>query len=280
MKEHLAQLVRAAPTPAQGRNITREYLQARILAALQRAGAMIPLAFHGGTALRFLYNSQRYSEDLDFALERAQTAYDFRAYLRAVRSALAAESYAVELKVSDHKVVHSAFVRFGGLLHELGLSPFRDEVLAVKIEVDTNPPAGAALTSSVIRRYVPLQLQHHNRASLFAGKLHAILQRPYTKGRDLYDLLWYLSDPGWPGPNLELLNNALRQTNWPGPGLTEETWREAVGQRLRTLAWDQLVADVQPFLEPGADARLLTLENIMQVLMRDRNSRLGDRQYF
>ena len=79
MKEHLAQLVRAAPTPAQARNITREYLQARILAALQRAGAMIPLAFHGGTALRFLYNSQRYSEDLDFALERAQTAYDFRA---------------------------------------------------------------------------------------------------------------------------------------------------------------------------------------------------------
>ena len=31
---------------------------------------MIPLAFHGGTALRFLYTSQRYSEDLDFALER------------------------------------------------------------------------------------------------------------------------------------------------------------------------------------------------------------------
>lgn len=272
MKEHLAQLVRAAPTPAQGRNTAREYLQARILAALQRAGAMIPLAFHGGTALRFLYNSQRYSEDLDFALERAQAGYDFRAYLRAVRSALTAESYAVELKVSDNKVVHSAFVRFVGLLHELGLSPFRDEVLAVKIEVDTNPPAGAALTTSVIRRYVPLQLQHHDRASLFAGKLHAILQRPYTKGRDLYDLLWYLSDPDWPGPNLALLNNALHQTSWPGPDLTAETWREAVGERLRTLAWDQLAADVQPFLEPGADARLLTLENVMQVVMRDRDS--------
>ena len=72
MKEYLAQLVRSSPTPAHGRNATREYLQARILAALQRAGAMIPLAFHGGTALRFLYNSQRYSEDLDFALERVE----------------------------------------------------------------------------------------------------------------------------------------------------------------------------------------------------------------
>jgi hypothetical protein len=53
MKEHLAELVRQTATPAQSRNLAREYLQARILAALQRAGAMIPLAFHGGTACVF-----------------------------------------------------------------------------------------------------------------------------------------------------------------------------------------------------------------------------------
>jgi len=266
VKEYLAQLVRASPTPAHGRNATREYLQARILAALQRAGAMIPLAFHGGTALRFLYSSQRYSEDLDFALERVKDQYDFRAYLKAIRSVLTAEGYAVELKVSDQKVVHSAFVRFSGLLNELGLSPFRDEVLAVKIEVGTNPPAGAGLATTVIRRHVPLQLQHHDRASLLAGKLHAILQRPYTKGRDIYDLLWYLSDPGWPDPNLALLNNTLRQTGWPGPELTEDTWRNAVKARLQALAWDQVAADVRPFLEPGADVELLTLENVLRVI--------------
>jgi len=78
MKEHLAELVRARPTPTHGRNVAREYLQARILGALQRAGAMIPLAFHGGTTLRFLYTSDRYSEDLDFALERNRSRYDFR----------------------------------------------------------------------------------------------------------------------------------------------------------------------------------------------------------
>lgn len=55
MKARLVELVRAAPTPAHGRSVAREYLQARILGAMQRAGAMIPLAFHGGTALRFLY---------------------------------------------------------------------------------------------------------------------------------------------------------------------------------------------------------------------------------
>ncbi len=72
MKDYLADLARMAQTPVQARNTVREYLQARILGGLQRAGAMIPLAFHGGTALRFLYASARYSEDLDFALERAR----------------------------------------------------------------------------------------------------------------------------------------------------------------------------------------------------------------
>jgi hypothetical protein len=105
---------------------------------------------------------------------------------------------------------------------------------------------------------------------LLAGKLHAILQRPYLKGRDLFDLLWYLSDPDWPAPNLVLLNNALRQTGWPGPALTEDTWRGTVRERLRTVTWEQAVADVRPFLEPRADASILTVENMARVLEQGR----------
>lgn len=266
MKEYLADLVRQSTNQAQGRNLAREYLQARILAALQRAGAMIPLAFHGGTALRFLYAHGRYSEDLDFALEGDRSNYDFRAYLQSIRSDLAPEGYAVELKVNDQKTVHSAFVRFPGLLYELGLFGQQSEVLAVKLEVDTNPPAGAGLDTTVVRRFVVLQLQHHDKASLLAGKLHAILQRPYTKGRDIYDLLWYISDPTWPQPNLVLLNNALAQTSWTGGMLTELNWREAVRDRLRLLDWEGLLADVRPFVEPGFDLGLLCLTNLERVL--------------
>ncbi len=274
MKEYLSELVRSSFTPIQARNVTREYLQARILGSLQRAGAMIPLAFHGGTALRFLFASARYSEDLDFALEQARTLassvepsqYDFRAYLRAIQAEFAAESYVVQIKVSDQRNAQSALVRFPGLLYELGLSPHRYEMLSVKIEVDVNPPAGAVLTTSVVRRHVMLQLQHYDRASLLSGKLHAILQRPYVKGRDFYDLLWYLSDPNWPAPNLILLNNALQKTDWTGGLLDEGNWREAVRSRLQTIAWERVVSDVRPFLEPSADPALLTFENMMRVL--------------
>jgi len=266
MKGYIAELVEAAPSPIQARNDVREYLQARILGVLQRRGAMIPLAFQGGTALRFLFATARYSEDLDFTLERKPGDYDFRAYLRAIQSEFSSEGYEVQVKVSDKRTVHNAFVRFPGLPFELGLSTNRRQAISVKLEVDTRPPAGAVLATTVVRRYLLLQLQHYDRSSLLAGKLHAVLQRPYLKGRDIYDLIWYLSDPEWPPPNLELLNNALRQTGWEGRPLNSSNWRKAVREKVRDVAWDSVENDISPFLGQGADPSILTRDNLMRLL--------------
>jgi predicted nucleotidyltransferase component of viral defense system len=266
VKEDLRRLAQESRGAVEGRNLIREYLQARILASLQRSGAMISLAFQGGTALRFLYSLRRFSEDLDFALERPDRGYDFRSYLENIRTDLTREAYEVNFKVNDRRVVHSAFVSFPGLLFELGLSPHRNETLSIKVEVDTNPPAGAVLETTLVRRHFTLQLQHHDRSSLLAGKLHAILQRPFPKGRDLYDLIWYLSDPAWPGPNLTLLNNALRQTGWAEPSLAQKTWRGAVQERVHGFDWDRIVADVRPFLELSTEVDLVTKQNVLKLL--------------
>jgi hypothetical protein len=157
-------------------------------------------------------------------------------------------------------------VRFPGLPYNLGLSPHHDEILAVKVEVDTNPPPGAGLATSLVRRHVLLNLHHHDQASLLAGKLHAILQRPYLKGRDLYDLTWYLSDKDWPAPNLVWLNHALAQTNWSDPTLTADNWRGIVSARLKSIAWEQALDDVRPFLSATEDLALLTRENVLRLL--------------
>lgn len=265
MKEHLRQLVRGHE-PLRGRNVAREYLQARILGALQRAGAMTTLGFHGGTCLRFLFSLPRYSEDLDFALEREPSTYYLRGYLRAIRAELSAESYRIDLRIREHRTVHSAFVRFPGILHDIGLSSHPAAGLAVKIEVDTRPPAGATTDTSLVRRHETLRLFHHDRASLLAGKLHAVLRRPYTKGRDLYDLIWYLSDPEWPPPNLALLNAALRQTNWPGAEMTPRTWQPVLAERLEALDWHRAATDVRPFLERQTDVDLVNKANAIRLL--------------
>jgi hypothetical protein len=266
MKAYIEQLIRDAADPIQGRNLVREYLQARILEGLQHAGAMIHLAFQDGTALRFLYAIPRYSEDLDFALENPGAGYDFRAYLRAIQVEFEKEGYHIGIKLNGRKTVNFAFLRFYTLLYEFGLSPQRDDVLAVKIEVDTNPPAGAGLQTTLIRRHVTLRLQHHDRASLLAGKLHALFQRRYVKGRDLYDLLWYLSDPSWPDPNLPLLQNALQQTGWDGPIPNESNWRDILCQRLGAINWKKSASDVRPFLERSNEVALLTQENFKKLL--------------
>jgi hypothetical protein len=271
MKDYLATLVRESRNPTQSRNIVREYLQARILGILQRRGAMVPLAFQGGTALRFLFSIPRFSEDLDFSLERPDANYNFWDYLRAVEKMFLAEGYNLNLKISDLKIVHSAFIRFYGLLYELNLSMQPGEALSVKIEIDTRPPIGAGLTTTLIRRYETLHLQHHDRASLLAGKMHAILQRSFVKGRDLYDIIWYLSDPNWPSPNLRMLNNALQQTKWDGPELNEQNWRTMLWERLKGIKWDRVQSDVQPFLEHQHELSLLTKENLSQLLMHNPN---------
>jgi hypothetical protein len=266
MKERLRELVRGVPGP-RARNLAREFLQAQVLAALQRSGAMVPLAFQGGTALRFLYSLPRYSEDLDFTLERPGPAYELQRLVDAVRAGLRREAYAVELRrVSDRRAVHSAFVTFPGLLHDLGLSGQREEALAVKLEIDTRPPGGAALQTTVVRRHGLLRLQHHDRSSLLAGKLHAVLQRRYAKGRDFYDLIWYLSDRSWPAPNLRLLNNALAQTGWTRGPLDEGTWVEAVRRRLEALDWRTLADDVRPLLERAEDRAFVARDTLMALL--------------
>lgn len=186
--------------------------------------------------------------------------------MQAIQDEFKKEGYQVGVKLNDKKTVNSAFMRFSVLLYEFGLSAHRDEVLAVKIEVDTNPPAGAGLDVTLIRRHVTLRLQHHDRATLLAGKLHALLQRPYVKGRDLFDLMWYLSDPDWPIPNLTFLRNALQQTGWDGPFPKEENWRIILRQRLERIDWKKSIADVKPFLERADELELLTSDSIERLL--------------
>jgi len=104
------------------------------------------------------------------------------------------------------------------------------------------------------------------RQSLLAGKLHAILTLRYTKGRDVYDLLWYLADPTWPEPNLIFLNNALRQTHWTGPEVTKGNWAYLLVDRLDTVDWSKVVDDVRPFIERESDLVLLTKENVVKLI--------------
>ena len=264
MKEEALALLRGVSDPGQALNRLREYLQAFVLRSLHESEAMRPLAFVGGTALRFLHNLPRFSEDLDFSLVSAD-GYEGKAWMSKVKRDLTLAGFSPEVTWNDRKVVHTGWVRVAGILHEAGLSAMPAEKLAIKLEIDTRPPAGARCERRVVTRHVTFLLQHYELPSLLAGKLHAAIARKYAKGRDWYDLMWYLSQRPPVAPNLLLLQNALDQTQRAGSH-DANAWRELVKERLDALNVQAVCDDVSPFLERPQDAALLTRANLEGLL--------------
>ena len=268
MKDALSAALAASPGIA-SRHVVREFLQVRLLEGFQDAGATASLAFHGGTALRLLFLTPRFSEDLDFALVPSTDGFDFPALGRSLVNDLEKEGYDVEIAIKTTTVVQKAFVKFRGLLYEMGVSPLGDETMMVKVEVDTDPPAGSVLlTSRVPRSFgASVRVLHHDQASLLAGKTAAVLTREWVKGRDVFDLVWYVSNPAWPAPNLTMLNAAVVQSGWSGPLITAENWRRLAWERLsRDADWAAVKTDVERFVLKTTDVESVTADAVRQAL--------------
>lgn len=266
MKDYVLQLAASRAGYNAKLNSLREYLQACILKILQGEDLLQSAAFMGGTALRFLYGLPRFSEDLDFSLERKKT-YSFAKILEKVKRELTLSGYEVSVGYHEEKTVQKASVKFEGLMYEAGLSPQRGQKFSVKIEIDTHPPRGAGLKTEIVNKYFPIAFLCHDLASLFAGKLTALLARRYSKGRDFFDLGWYLSR--WRGlaPNFTLLQNALRQAGWEaGPLPMESAWRPLIYEVVERTDWKKVKADVENFLENPSDLNVFTKENVLELV--------------
>lgn len=253
--------------PSKQLGMLREFLQCVMLRALHEHHHTNRLAFVGGTALRLIFNLPRFSEDLDFSLVDKKN-YDFKTILSNMKHAFAKSKLDVEVKFKEKKTVQSGWFSFPRLLHEMNLSRDPRRKLSIKIEVDSNPPRGAHIGRRVINRHFPLALVHYDLPSLFAGKLHAILTRAYIKGRDYYDLVWYLTRHNDVVPNLEMLNTALKQTGWQRMCITEATWHMEIKKCIERADWEAIVADVSPFLEDERDIDAMKLEYVLPLLER------------
>src|SRR3989338_5407518 len=264
MKDRALALALSAPLK-QRKNILREYLQAHILYSIQQAGAFSHIAFQGGTALRFLYSTRRFSEDLDCALENKE-GFDFEKMKNKILKDLQNSGFSAVVIEKKEKIVKVLSVRISELLFESGVSERKNENLNVSVDIDRRPPRGAHFTTTVVTRHFTLSLRHYDMASLMARKLHAVFTRPFVKGRDLYDLLWYLSKPEKTIPNIPFLNNAIEQTGWKGAHITLENWKKEVLAHISKFNWGHIPQDVAHFLENAEEARLLSLETFKSLL--------------
>ena len=264
MKEQALAAALRYSDPTQRLNALREYLQVFILRSLHESEAAQSVAFVGGTALRLLEGLPRFSEDLDFC--RTSTAgYRPRRWLEKLKRDLHFAGFESTIRWHDRKPVQAAWVRSASLLAEAGLSGHPQQKLAIKIEIDTRPPAGATVERTIVTRGVTFVVAHYDLPSLMAGKLHALLARRYRKGRDWFDLVWYRSRRPPVAPNLPLLQRALDQTEGAGRYRAQD-WLALLRAQLATLDVGRLIQDVRPFLERPADARLLERANLTAAL--------------
>jgi len=240
-------------------NRVREFLQIAVLKILYDKGYFKNLAFVGGTALRILFDLRRFSEDLDFSLTN-NFGYDFSRISSEIERSLKLYGLDIETKIKEAKTVQSSLLKFPGLLKSLNLSRLKNEKLSIKIEVDSNPPKGWDLAATIVNKYYLFNIVHFDLPSLYATKLHACFFRKYAKGRDFYDLVWYISRKV--EPNFVLLNNAIKQTEGKSPQIDKGNLRQFMLDKLSNVDFKILRKDVERFLEDKNELKLLDAEII------------------
>ena len=246
-------------------NVLQELMQHYVLASLSRAGMFAQAIFHGGTCLRIIHGMSRFSEDLDFLLKRPDPAFRWNVFLEAVKRDCAYEGIELELqdKSTTDNAVRKAFLKTDSIGKVLLLAfPFErtnPRKIRIKLEIDTNPPAGSSFQTSYITFPGVAAVTTQTLPSGFGTKAHALLCRKYVKGRDWYDFVWYTSRKVT--PDLPLLQNALYQQGpWAGRSLdlTPDWLVDNLAATIRRVDWKEARSDVRRFVptaeQPGLDA--------------------------
>ena len=168
----------------------REIIQEVALLGLWRAKFFEHAAFYGGTALRILYGLDRFSEDLDFSLLEPSADFNLARFTASLEEELLAFGFNVRVEMVDKAVesaVQSAFLKANTrneLLvieagEELAGQISAGQVLKVKIELDTDPPAGFTTSTRYLLQPIPFAVRSYSLPDLFAGKMHALLFRKW-----------------------------------------------------------------------------------------------------
>ncbi|PKL90740.1 MAG: hypothetical protein CVV21_11345 [Candidatus Goldiibacteriota bacterium HGW-Goldbacteria-1] len=262
MKELIFQDIEKNQSAEQKTNILRENLQVIILKELSDRGMFKNISFVGGTALRIVHGLNRFSEDLDFSLT-LKKGFDFDAMCQGLYNSLNKSGIEYNKKTGG-QAVKFLFLKFPGLIAQAGAGSMKSQNISVKIEVDMNPPGGWRNETVLINKFYIFQLNCHDLPSLFSGKLHACLFRKYSKARDYYDLLWYLTKKVT--PNYKMLSNAARQTENKEAVYDSANLPAALLKRLEKVDFKQVKSDVEKFLINRNEAQMLTLPVFKQLI--------------
>ena len=234
------------------KNHLREYLQIFILNYIYANSKLCDdVIFTGGTCLRHLYDLPRLSDDLDFDVIGKLSTKEFaEGLLNYFNVTHLWKEVTVSVKQMDRQVL----VKFP-CLRAVGLAGMNDsDLLYVKIDFNRDVAKGYNCVVTVKSGYgMSYAIKHYDLPSLFAGKISAVLTRrrlwgeenvKTIKGRDYFDLLWFLQQKI--KPNMKRLSDILKKK------ITEEELIKLLDQKVDELVTkypSDLKRDLGPFLQ-------------------------------
>lgn len=239
----------------------REIMQEITLAGLSRTDFFEKAAFYGGTALRIFYGLDRYSEDLDFSLLKPDSDFSIEPYFKAVLDEFKSLGLTVsikEKKKTKQTAIDSAFLKAETIWQEIVLEDIIKETgvrsnktLKIKIEVDRQPPLNFKTEEKLLLRPFSFYVKCFTKSSLFSGKMHALLFRNWknrVKGRDWYDLEWYVKK-GIPLDVNHFLTRAKDTNDWQEDNISTEQILELLDMKIKSVSFSRIKEDVVRFIK-------------------------------
>jgi predicted nucleotidyltransferase component of viral defense system len=236
------------PSSETKRILLKQVLQAHVLDFVYNHPLYRRLNFYGGTCLHVVYSLNRLSEDLDFdntaGVDLSRLADDLAGLFRKSLGYAPAE---VKSQQGENGILRVTIKL--PVLNELGLSSHRNEALHLKVEVSHHKQVAVLQNTPVFylgRSFVPA---HFSLETMMAGKMIACLERnfqrgregAFIKGRDYYDLLWFMQK------GIRPLEEKLA-----GDGKTAYTSRSAIlalKDKIAGISVADLAVDLLPMFE-------------------------------
>jgi len=237
--------------------VMREYLQLLFLSFLYREKKSDKIYFKGGTALRLLLGSARFSQDLDFSSPYSG---------KKIKLIIARVEKSIDTEVSGVTIlpIHSglATLRFRLVYKSDELKfPF-----IIRLDFNRAKTYEKIVVSPLVTKYpvafFPL-VSHLSEKEILAEKLSALLTR--AKGRDFFDV-WYLLEKGIP-VDLNLVEGKMKER---GQKLT----RSDIVRKIRSHSQKQLELDLRQFL-PASQRKIIgILKNRLLKQFKERSSNI------
>ena len=229
------------------RVILKEFLQAYTLDFLYNHPVYRKLNFYGGTCLHVIYRLNRLSEDIDLdnsnGIDLSNLENDLLTFYR---STIGYTEVTAKTQIGEWGVRRTT-MKFP-ILYALGLTSHVNEPLHLKVEVSQHKQISIIRKTPVLLFGRSFVSAHFSLETMMAGKMLACLERNFQKGegatikgRDFYDLLWFMQRKNRP------LEEKLAKDGHQS--YTIQSAMELLGEKIAEMKLSDLKEDLLPLFE-------------------------------